>query len=395
MTASPTTQTPPPSQQQQPHLSSPIHLHPIGTVRSVFTTKNGSPRQGSLVPFSRAVLQLHQQERRYSALDGLQQFSHLWLIFFFHENSSNSNSNNTVTATNDSGGSGGSNGNSSSSGSGSRNVVRPPRLGGGKVGLFATRSPHRPNPIGLTLARIERVDVSRGRVHLSGVDLVNGTPVLDIKPYIPQYDSVAVGVGVHDDDGGESTMMRDSVASGGGRDNDGGSNTNSNSGSGSGSDSGSNNGDNDDNDDGNNNNNNNARVPEWVHRSSSDVVCVEWSERALAQLRQWVQSGALKLFDADESEQVRQLVDQVLLEDPRSVYRRRKCGPDPYWFHVDDLNIEVRFVPLDDSQSVTRDYRGVAVKAVVQGMDIWPDGRPPAAAIVGEEEGSTNSNNEL
>ena len=64
--------------------------------------------------------------------------------------------------------------------------VKPPRLNGQKVGVFASRSPHRPCPIGLTLAKVEGID--NGTLHVSGVDLVDGTPVLDVKPYIPQYD---------------------------------------------------------------------------------------------------------------------------------------------------------------------------------------------------------------
>ena len=64
--------------------------------------------------------------------------------------------------------------------------VRPPRLNGQKVGVFASRSPHRPCPIGLTLAKVE--GINNGTLHVSGIDLVDGTPVLDVKPYIPQYD---------------------------------------------------------------------------------------------------------------------------------------------------------------------------------------------------------------
>lgn len=69
--------------------------------------------------------------------------------------------------------------------------VQPPRLGGRRVGLFATRTPHRPNPIGLSLVRIESVDRERGVLTLSGLDLVDGTPVLDIKPYLPYADTAS------------------------------------------------------------------------------------------------------------------------------------------------------------------------------------------------------------
>ncbi len=70
-----------------------------------------------------------------------------------------------------------------------RAKVRPPRLGGKTVGLFSTRTPHRPNPIGLSLVKLDRV--AGDTLHLSSVDLVHGTPVLDIKPYLPYADSIA------------------------------------------------------------------------------------------------------------------------------------------------------------------------------------------------------------
>lgn len=72
--------------------------------------------------------------------------------------------------------------------------VSPPALGGKRVGVFATRTPHRPNPIGFSLCKIERIDQKNFCVHISGLDLVDGTPVLDIKPYVPHYDSVGFNV---------------------------------------------------------------------------------------------------------------------------------------------------------------------------------------------------------
>ena len=68
--------------------------------------------------------------------------------------------------------------------------IAPPVLGGKKVGVFATRTPHRPNPIGLSVVRLDSISTSPNAIHISGVDLVNGTPVIDIKPYVPSYDSV-------------------------------------------------------------------------------------------------------------------------------------------------------------------------------------------------------------
>ncbi|KAG9486603.1 hypothetical protein GDO78_006791 [Eleutherodactylus coqui] len=90
---------------------------------------------------------------------GLQQFSHVWILFIFHKNGHLS----------------------------CKAKVQPPRLDGAKTGVFSTRSPHRPNAIGLTLAKLDKVEGDT--VHLSGIDMIQGTPVLDIKPYIADYDS--------------------------------------------------------------------------------------------------------------------------------------------------------------------------------------------------------------
>eukprot|EP00053_Salpingoeca_punica_P018938 m.188408 g.188408 ORF g.188408 m.188408 type:complete len:649 (+) comp17536_c0_seq2:118-2064(+) len=134
------------------------HVTPIGVLRSCFREKNGTPRQGVVCPESRASLTLTCFNNPEHSLEGLAAYSHAWLLFIFHKN-------NNVAV---------------------KAKVSPPRLNGKKVGLFATRTPHRPNPIGLSLVRIERVE---GRtVFFSGIDLIDGTPVLDVKPYIPYCD---------------------------------------------------------------------------------------------------------------------------------------------------------------------------------------------------------------
>lgn len=95
------------------------------------------------------------------ALEGLGGFTHLWVVFVFHQNTNK----------------------------GFKAKVHPPRLAGEKAGVFATRSPHRPNPIGLSVVKIEKIEGTN--VFVSGIDLVDGTPVLDLKPYIPSADRVA------------------------------------------------------------------------------------------------------------------------------------------------------------------------------------------------------------
>ncbi|XP_076102294.1 tRNA (adenine(37)-N6)-methyltransferase-like [Mytilus galloprovincialis] len=135
-------------------------MKPIGYVSSVFTYKNGTPRQPALCPYARGTITIDKSifTNPEHSLEDLEEFSHVWVIFVFHKN------NNTFT----------------------KAKVKPPRLNGKRVGVFSTRSPYRPNPIGLTLAKLDSIEGSI--LHLSGIDLLDGTPVLDIKPYIPSYD---------------------------------------------------------------------------------------------------------------------------------------------------------------------------------------------------------------
>ena len=142
-------------------------LTPIGRISTIYPLCVGTPRQPSLVPTSRALLRLTLD--RGATLD-LEHFTHVWLVFSFHLN--------TV-------------------GKKRRLKIAPPSLGGRKVGVLGTRSPHRPNNVGFTLARLLSVSYERGKpvLALEGTDLVDGTPVYDVKPYVPSYDAV-VGAGV-------------------------------------------------------------------------------------------------------------------------------------------------------------------------------------------------------
>lgn len=139
-------------------------MEPVAHIRSDFPAKFGVPRQAGLVEGLRAAVVLEPPCRAPEALRGIDGFSHLWLIWEFSENK----------------------------GKGWSPTVRPPRLGGNtRMGVFATRSPFRPNPIGLSCVRLERVewDAPEGPVLVvSGADLVDGTPILDIKPYVPYAD---------------------------------------------------------------------------------------------------------------------------------------------------------------------------------------------------------------
>lgn len=141
-------------------------IKPIGVVRSCFGEKFGVPRQPGLCPSAWGQLEFYDAYRSFDALRGLDGFSHLWLIFGFHQ---------TVVH-------------------GWNPTVRPPRLGGNeRVGVFASRSTFRPNGLGLSLVRLEEI-IREGpdapRLLLGGIDLVDGTPVYDIKPYLPYAESV-------------------------------------------------------------------------------------------------------------------------------------------------------------------------------------------------------------
>lgn len=138
-----------------------IEFDVIAVVRSDYQQKFAIPRQPNLATAARAWLDVDAGWVERGALQGLESASHLWLQFVFHA---------VPTGT-------------------AKGRVRPPRLGGNeRVGVFATRATHRPNPIGLSVVRL--LAVEGARVYIAGADLLDGTPVLDIKPYLPWCDSV-------------------------------------------------------------------------------------------------------------------------------------------------------------------------------------------------------------
>lgn len=138
-----------------------LNLQIIARIKSDFPTKFGIPRQSGLVSSLNAKIVFEKKFFSPEALNGLENFSHIWLIWEFSEAKRESWS----------------------------PTVRPPRLGGNKkVGVFATRSPFRPNPLGLSLVKIEKIE--NGEIFVSGADLMDGTPIYDIKPYLPETESV-------------------------------------------------------------------------------------------------------------------------------------------------------------------------------------------------------------
>jgi len=147
-----------------------MRITPIAHIRTDFPEKFGIPRQSGVVEELKGRIVFEPKYRNPDMIRGLEEFSHIWLIWEFSENLDET-------------------GNARWS-----PTVRPPRLGGNdRLGVFATRSPFRPNPIGLSVVKIEKISEDKGIgpvIHVLGADMVDGTPIYDIKPYIPYADSI-------------------------------------------------------------------------------------------------------------------------------------------------------------------------------------------------------------
>lgn len=150
----------------------------IGYIDSPFVEKFGIPRQAGLIRSARSRIVLQPPFNRAEMVQGLEQFSHIWILFVFHDAIAD----------------------------GWKTTVRPPRLGGKKrIGVFASRSPHRPNHIGISAVRLENIikENSGILIEISGADLLDGTPVVDIKPYLPYSDCIIEAA-----DGFQETIKR-------------------------------------------------------------------------------------------------------------------------------------------------------------------------------------------
>jgi len=137
----------------------------IGRVSTPFKEKFAIPRQPGLVDCAKGIVTLINNANNQDLIRGIEQFSHLWLLFIFHGTAQQ----------------------------GWKPLVRPPRLGGNKkVGVLATRSTFRPNPIGMSVVKLEQVIITKHAVeiHISGLDILDQTPIVDIKPYIPYSDAI-------------------------------------------------------------------------------------------------------------------------------------------------------------------------------------------------------------
>jgi len=260
---------------------------PIGHVKSIFESKNGTLRQSGLSQFARASLTVNKTifTNPEHSLENLSEFSHIWVVWVFHLNQSSS-----VKA-----------------------KVSPPRLGGERVGVFSTRSPHRPANIGLTLAKLERVEGET--VYMSGVDLVDGTPVLDIKPYIPQYDAP------HDD----TIIDLETKISNKTED----VNSDKKNGAVSQKD---------------------TKVPQWVGDPDENLSVI-FSSRAEQDLENLDTSQFKWLTSRTE---LRSALRDILSSDPRSVYRKTKCSDRMYFTSLDSVHVTAWYDPDIDGMEVLR-----------------------------------------
>lgn len=150
-------------------------IKPIGEILTPFKEKFGIPRQSGRAKSAQGKILFYPEFSDINAFSGLEEFSHIWIIFDFNKAHKDNFS----------------------------PTVRPPRLGGNKrMGVFATRSPFRPNSLGLTVAQLIKIEKEKNRVavYVKGIDILDGSPIYDIKPYIPYADSVCDAVGGFSDD---------------------------------------------------------------------------------------------------------------------------------------------------------------------------------------------------
>jgi len=258
-------------------LVSIINLKPIGYASTWFRVKNATPRQPTVSALTRGSITISKEifSNAAHSLENLSQFSHAWIIFLFHKNGAAS----------------------------TKAKIAPPRLNGAKVGVFSTRSPHRPNPVGLTLAKIESVEGDT--LHLCGLDLLDKTPIIDIKPYIPSYDSP------QEDSVSNSTESVTPCV------------TN----------------------------------PAWTTLGVHQTLNVSFTEDALKQISQFSPSATsvdYQLKYLKTPEEAIQAVKDILREDPRSIYRKTKCQDRLYFCIVDTMHITSWFDEVINKCEVIR-----------------------------------------
>lgn len=269
-----------------------IQFKSIGFIRTIFHEKRAIPRQASVAEAILSKVEIKKDifSSPELSLEKLNEYSHIWLIYNFHKNESHS-----------------------------KPKVYPPRLHGENVGVFATRSPHRPNSIGMSLVKLDRIEGTT--IYFYGTDMLDETPVLDIKPYIPSYDSPQKSVltscdspvKVREEPEGEEEHEEGQVSS-------------SSVTAAASVVSSTNNAEIE----------SDVRVPKWITDDSRNLEVI-FGDTALLQIR-----------DLNVS---RKSIEEILQSDPRSVYVREKYLSQIYSFQIDGKNVTCRFD--DKSQTVT------------------------------------------
>lgn len=254
----------------QEHTNS-IIFNPVGTIKTVFSDKRAVPRQASVASELSSRIELNPTifNNPEHSLEGLKTFSHIWILYHFHRNPAHFKA-----------------------------KVAPPRLDGARVGVFSTRSPHRPCPIGLSLVKIDRIEKSV--IYFFGTDMVDGTPVLDIKPYIPKYDIPS------NIDQQQFLSCRE--------------------------------------------------APDGEEKFAEAVPSSSSKSSTHVKVPKWISNGSTLnvLFNENAGNQIQNLgiqkksIEDILKADPRSVYLRTKYGSQIYTFQLGDYTVTCKF---DDHQS--------------------------------------------
>ena len=305
-----------------------FQYHSIGTIESPFPDRRGTPRQPLLVPAAQGIIRFHKQYIQHEHYAELKEFSHIWVVFVFHDNTNadklNQNRSNNNTSVNNpdvasstlniSNHSKNSQNNEFNLSNATTNPiitttstvslplvnenpfmniaskVKPPRLNK-RVGCLSTRSPHRPNNIGLSVCQVLAVD--KDGIYISGIDMVHGTPVLDVKPYIP-YDSIPVLLPNNNNNSNNNN-----------NNNNHGSYNNDNHGS-------------------YNNDNvatNYLRVPEWIYESPVEQLPVRFTAAVDDELTRMELDHEFNL--CNDKTHAMELIQQVLRQDIRSNHQGR------------------------------------------------------------------------
>ncbi|XP_026696258.2 tRNA (adenine(37)-N6)-methyltransferase-like [Ciona intestinalis] len=261
-------------------------FEPIGYLKTCFASKNGTPRQPTVSSVSKGELKISKTifNNPEHSVEDLEAFSHVWILFVFHLNSRK----------------------------GVKAKVKPPRMNGLKTGVFSTRSPHRPNPIGLTLAKLD--SINGDTLNFSGLDIVDGTPVLDIKPYIPSYDSPKVMNTTNSKPSLNEETFSDipiSTVESTNTDLD-------------------------------------IQTAQWINEPPVAEIEVQFTNRAFNDISRFKPNSGEWVLRFISPDNLKQAIIDVLTADPRSSYRRQKCSDRLYYFTLDNAHITAWFDDTND-----------------------------------------------